>query len=120
MSWNLPGAGAFVYAFAKGLLQLELPIDGLIVRPARVIVWGSTLFKGAEQQRVRVPAWAVARWPVELRSGFSIEITGLNVGGDALNLHCDTWSCVHELEKRAWAAQSMPGLCCTLDDTTFV
>ena len=24
VSWNLPGAGAFVYAFAKGLLQLEL------------------------------------------------------------------------------------------------
>ena len=91
VSWNLPGAGAFVYSFAKGLLQLDIPIvDDSVVDPS-VTVWGTTVLGGGVQQRVALPLWAISRWPVELAQGFTIDVVGLNVGGQAYNLECDTW-----------------------------
>ena len=120
VSWNLPGAGAFVFAFAKGLLQLELPIvqTGSDVS---VTVWGTTVLGGGMQQRVVLPQWAVPRWPTELQRGFSIDVVGLNIGGVGHCLECDTW-CDHEGGAATTAARtpharkksSVHDLCCTL------
>ena len=108
VSWNLPGAGAFVYAFAKGLLQLELPTvqSGTDVS---VSVWGTTVGRGM-QQRVELPAWSIPRWPTELLPGFSIDVVGLNIGGVAYTLECDTWCDLLALGER----KSKHDLCCTL------
>jgi uncharacterized membrane protein YgcG len=56
-----------------------------------VTVWGTTVLGGGVQQRVALPLWAISRWPVELAQGFTIDVVGLNVGGQAYNLECDTW-----------------------------
>ena len=84
VSWNLPGAGAFLFAFAKGLLALEFPLGG--TRPT-VEVWGALVSAGGGPTRVVLPSWATARWPPEL-IGRSIDVFGLNIAGKACDLSC--------------------------------
>ena len=124
VSYNLPGAGAFVFAFAKGLLQLDVPIldDSPGSRDASVTVWGTTVLAGGVQQRVVLPAWAIKRWPVELASGFTLDVVGLNVGGRPYTLECDTWCNAVDLKEQQrvpsqWGASSNGSneLCCTLE-----
>ena len=124
VSYNLPGAGAFVFAFAKGLLQLDVPIldDSSGSRDASVIVWGTTVLAGGMQQRVVLPAWAIKRWPVELASGFTMDVVGLNVGGRPYTLECDTWCNSVGLKQQQrvpshWGVSSNGSneLCCTLE-----
>ena len=124
VSWNLPGAGAFVYSFAKGLLQLQLPIPIPIPIPAgdaavagqaasvsvsvSVSVWGTVVHLGAGPQDVALPPWAATRWPTELKGSFSIVVEGLNVGGAAVDVRCGT-RCAGQPRVRGFA------LCCSLD-----
>lgn len=127
VSYNLPGAGAFVYSFAKGLLQINIPIVDDSVHDPSVTVWGTTVLGGGIQQRVAIPQWAIARWPVELLQGFTIDVVGLNVGGQPYTLECDTWC-----NRDAWKSRSSQTpksargvghdpsreLCCTLESTS--
>lgn len=86
VSWNLPGAGAFVYAFAKGLLSLALPL-GLDDSSPAIKVWGVLVRLGGAPTQIQPPAWATSRWPVEL-IGKRIDIVGLNIGGVRCVLSC--------------------------------
>jgi hypothetical protein len=135
VSWNLPGAGAFVYAFAKGLLRLELPIV-TAGAPGGVSVWGTRVRStaaalsrggtGQRQQRVAVPQWAFSRWPTELQGGFTIEVVGLNLAGMPHTLSCTGWYGAGDddgddddeaLRKDGLAADKQPAaheLCCAL------
>ena len=90
VSWNLPGAGSFVYAFVRGLLQLEVPISKQEGSTAIVLIYGTAVSAamGADAQTVVVPAWAVARWPPELLRS-TVEVVGLNVVGAPHTLSCD-------------------------------
>jgi hypothetical protein len=121
VSYNLPGAGAFVYSFAKGLLQLEIPIVNDSVRDPSVSVWGTTVLCGGMQQRVSLPQWAIVRWPVELLQGFTIEVVGLNIGGIPYNLECDTWCNRGSWDSHREEAANVAGrvlskdFCCTLE-----
>jgi hypothetical protein len=124
VSYNLPGAGAFVYSFAKGLLQIEIPIVDDSVRDPSVSVWGTTVLCGGIQQQVSLPQWAIARWPVELLRGFTIDVSGLNVGGRAYNLECDTWCNRESWDPRKEEAATLASaaghsprkdFCCTLE-----
>lgn len=111
-----------MYSFAKGLLQLDLPIpsSSAVTADASVVVWKTTVLGGGMQQRVVLPVWAVARWPPELAAaGFEIEVVGLNVGGVAYTLSCDTWCDEGVGEEAAGEAapresKPMHDLCCTL------
>ena len=92
VSWNLPGAGAFVFGFVKGLLQLELPIapssgansDAL---GAHVTVYGTAVSTGATGVLVPLPSWARPRWP---RAIAAVHVDGLRIGGEPYALACDT------------------------------
>ena len=113
-----------MYSFAKGLLQIDIPIIDDSVYDPSVSVWGTTVLGGGIQQRVAIPQWAIARWPVELLQGFSIDVVGLNVGGQPYTLECDTWC-----NREAWKSRSSQTpkstravghdptreLCCTLE-----
>jgi hypothetical protein len=85
VSWNLPSSGAFVYAFAKGLLRLEVAIGG------GVTVYGVALKLDAPPTRVPLPEWAARRWPAELRApaNRTLAIDRRNVAAAARTLSCD-------------------------------
>lgn len=84
VSFNLPSAGAFVYAFAKGLLSLHIPIqhNSLI---KNVLVYGTSIVSDSDLVQVDLPVWVQKRWPPEVGS---IGIDGINVAGTTHSLNC--------------------------------
>jgi hypothetical protein len=86
VSWNLPGGGSFAYAFARGLLRLDVAINA-----GTLTVYGAPIPLDPQQAATAVPlpAWAQARWPTELRDvGTTIKVTGVNVLGTPCHLTC--------------------------------
>jgi len=94
VSWNLPGAGAFVFGWAKGLLQLQLPLPTAAEAAAAaaagsaavVTVYGTAVREAAGSVAVALPAWAQPRWP---RAVAAVEVIGMNVGGRPHSLLCN-------------------------------
>ena len=89
VSWNLPGAGSFVYAFARGLLRLDVAIAA-----GTLVVHGIPIpFGHQAATAVPVPHWAQVRWPAELRGvGTAVEVIGINVLGAPHDLTCTVGS----------------------------
>jgi len=87
VSWNLPGAGAFAFAFVQGMLHLEIPLAQRA--PAVVVrVYGLAVPLDGDEATLAVPAWAAKRWPPELAKA-GTEISSLfNVAGALASLSC--------------------------------
>ena len=105
VSWNLPGAGTFVFNFAKGLLGLEFPLFhsggrvavGALPPPTSAVfvrVYGTDVVATrpggiSPPTQVPLPPWSKSRWPRELRAnGTAILVAGLNLQGQPHNLSC--------------------------------
>jgi len=116
VSWNLPEAGAFAFAFVQGLLRLRLPLSSPPPGDTlSVTVYGATIAAGeATEVHIGLPSWAASQWPPELCLA-TVSVMGLNLQGVSHTLTCASNITVPgDRGPGHSSAGSMPSLACSL------
>lgn len=89
VEWALPENGHWIYAFAKGLLRLEVTLEPQVAHtigiPASGVFVHGTRITWGEMQRVPLEAQIASVWPIGVKTVF---LDGLNVGGWQAALNC--------------------------------
>lgn len=79
MQYALPENGVVFYAFAAGLLRLEVHVN------ASLSVWGQLALLSTGHLASTVPPAAAAAWPPQLAA---ITLCGLRMAGVVFDLQC--------------------------------